>query len=246
MPLRNMRPGTLILAAVASVISAIPTICLAGQADAQGNGRKYCSNWTAWRDTQPVKKATLHVKGDCTFPTTGYTAKLQPATPQGFNPNIYILELVIHIPVDRSAKHPVDTPVTYEEQTDKTYTDVQITPDNITVPVKDVSATTKDSTATDTAEIRVPTFLSGIVTKLEGIGFCMDGATHQLQTINGPARLKTSNPEVQKFLDGVSGKRARVTIAGYPVWGPECGYIDVYYAALTRDAIKALGVEGLN
>jgi hypothetical protein len=155
------------------------------------------------------------------------------------------LELVIHIPVDKSAKHVVNTSVTYDEQTDKNYTDVQITPDNVTVPVKEVSAATTDSAKTertDTAEIRVPVVLSGIVSKLQGIDFCMDGATYQLQTINGPIRLKTDKPEVQKFLDSVSGRRSRVTIAGYPVWGPECGHIDVYYASLTDDAIRALGL----
>jgi len=244
-----MRQGLLVLATIAVFISAVPS-CVGAQKDAQDNGKRYCSNWAAWHDSQPTKKATLHVKGDCTFPTTGYTVKLKPAMPQGFNPSIYILELIIHIPVDKSAKHVVNTSVMYDEQTDRSYTDVQITPDNVTVPVKEVSAATNDSAnnegtnteGTDTAEIRVPVVLSGIVAKLQGIDVCMDGATYQLQTINGPVRLTTDKPEVQKFLDSVSGRRSRVTIAGYPVWGPECGHIDVYYAALTHDVIRALGL----
>jgi hypothetical protein len=235
----------LVLAAVATFISTAPS-CVGAQAGAQDDSKRYCSNWAAWHDSQPTQKATLHVKGDCAFPTTGYTVKLKPAMPQGFNPNIYVFELIIHIPVDKSARHPVNITVTYDEQTDKRYTDVQITPDNVTIPVKEVSAATTDSSAnekeTDTAEIRVPVVMSGIVATLQGIDFCMDGAMYQLQTINGPARLKTDKPEVQKFLDNASGKRLRVTIVGYPVWGPECGHVDVFYAAPTQDAVRALGL----
>jgi hypothetical protein len=65
-------------------------------------------------------------------------------------------------------------------------------------------------------EFRVPVFLTGIVNKLEGIDFCMDGATHGLQTLLGLARLRPSNEEADGFLDHVSGTRLRVTVAGYP------------------------------
>jgi len=71
----------------------------------------------------------------------------------------------------------------------------------------------------------------------------MDGATHRLQTILGPARLKSGNAEVQKFLDQVAGKKLRVAVAGYPIAGPECTYIRVYYAAPSHDAVKLLGIN---
>jgi hypothetical protein len=114
---------------------------------AQDTGKKYCSNWSAWHDSQPTKKPTLHVKGTCTFPTTGFSAKLQPHVPPGFNPQIYILDLVVRLPVDRTAKHVVTVPVKYSEQTEKLYTEVQILPDDVTVPVKETSAATDRASA---------------------------------------------------------------------------------------------------
>ena len=91
--------------------------------------------------------------------------------------------------------------------------------------------------------LRVPVFLSGIVLKIEGPDFCMDGATHILQTILGPYRLKTDNPDVLHFLNRVAGTRLRVTIAGYPVWGPECSHINVYYAAPSHETLERLGLK---
>jgi hypothetical protein len=93
------------------------------------------------------------------------------------------------------------------------------------------------------AQVEVPVFLSGIVSRPEGVDFCMDGATHRLQTILGAARLKPGNAEVHKFLDQVAGKKLRVAVAGYPVAGPECTYIRVYYAAPSHDALKLLGIN---
>src|SRR5205823_8319876 len=71
-----MRQRVLGLTAMAAFISVAPS-CIGAQTAAQNNGKRYCSNWVAWHDSQPTKKATLHVKGDCTFPTTGYTVKLK-------------------------------------------------------------------------------------------------------------------------------------------------------------------------
>jgi hypothetical protein len=90
-------------------------------------------------------------------------------------------------------------------------------------------------------EIQVPVFLSGTVTKNDGVDFCMDGASFKLQTVPGSVRLKPANPEVKKYLDSVAGKKGlRVVIAGYPTWGPEGGYISVYDARPIEDVVKAL------
>jgi hypothetical protein len=124
------------------LVLALAGSCSAGQVAQQDTSKKFCSGWSAWRDSQPINKPTLHVAGNCVFPTTGYSVKLQPSTPQGFNPNIYLLDLVIRIPVDKAAQHVVNTVVKYSEQTDKLYTEVQIMPDNVPVPVKEVSAAT--------------------------------------------------------------------------------------------------------
>src|SRR5713101_6805147 len=130
----------LVALACTTVTLAIAERRSVGQVASQDGAKKYCSKWTAWRDSQPTSKPKLHVRGTCVFPTTGFSAKLQAAVPQGINPQIYILDLVIHIPLDNPKKHVVTTPVDYLEQTDKEYKEIQIMPDQVTVPVREVSA----------------------------------------------------------------------------------------------------------
>jgi hypothetical protein len=100
-----------------------------------------CGDWYAWHDRMPGKKPTLHVVGQCMFPTGGYTVELRPASPQGFNPSIYILEKIVHSP---NPGDPVTQPITpvnihYREETRAVYTQVQILPDNTIIPVQEVS-----------------------------------------------------------------------------------------------------------
>jgi len=92
-------------------------------------------------------------------------------------------------------------------------------------------------------EVRVPVFLTGLVTRLDGFDFCMDGATYGLRTHQGPARLKPTNEETQGFLERVANTRLRVTVAGYPSWGAECNYVSVYYAAPSEETVKSLGIS---
>ena len=100
-----------------------------------------------------------------------------------------------------------------------------------------------DETDKSGGQVEVPVFLSGLVFKLTGVDFCMDGATHLLETFLGRVRLKAGNDEARKVLDEYSGTGRRVMIAGYRVWGPECEYIRVYHAAPVEDAVKRLGVQ---
>ncbi|HLM60405.1 MAG TPA: hypothetical protein VK308_06365 [Pyrinomonadaceae bacterium] len=100
-----------------------------------------------------------------------------------------------------------------------------------------------ETTESGGGQVQVPVFLSGLVSKITGVDFCMDGATHRLETIVGMARLKAGNEDVQKFLDEVSGTRQRVAVAGYPVWGPECVYIRVSHAAPAEELIAQIGMK---
>jgi hypothetical protein len=99
------------------------------------------SNWKAWKNVMPGSKPKLHVTGDLTVPTGGYSAKLSPHTPQGINPQIYLLDLTINPPApDQVVPQVVTTiKVQYEEKTQTNYTQVTILPTNITVDVKTVS-----------------------------------------------------------------------------------------------------------
>jgi len=99
-----------------------------GQANATGGANDICSKWHAWRDSQPIGKPRLHVMGKCTFPHKGYSVKLQPPESPGINPDIYVLDLKIHIPVDKPQKEPENVDVPYVVETDKVYSQVQIMP----------------------------------------------------------------------------------------------------------------------
>ena len=89
----------------------------------------------------PGSQPTLHVTGEVTVPTGGYSAKLNPRTPQGFNPQIYLLDLVLTPPgPDQVVTQAITTiKVKYEEKTRANYTQVMIFPDEITVDVGSAS-----------------------------------------------------------------------------------------------------------
>ena len=85
----------------------------------------------------PGSEPTLHVTGDLTVPTAGYSATLSPHTPQGINPQIYLLDLTINPPAPDQPVAQVVTTIKaqYEEKTPTSYTQVMILPANITVEV---------------------------------------------------------------------------------------------------------------
>jgi hypothetical protein len=92
---------------------------------------------------------------------------------------------------------------------------------------------------TKSIDVRVPVFLTGIVVS-EGVSYCMDGADYRIKTLVGEARLKPATPKVEEFLHKVVGKRTRVTIGGFPSWGPECSYINTVYAEPAHRTMERL------
>jgi hypothetical protein len=78
-----------------------------------------CGDWYTWHDRMPGTKPTLHVVGRCAFPTDGYSVELQPASPQGINPSIYLLNKVVHKPTprDQTTKDPFIVNIHYREET---------------------------------------------------------------------------------------------------------------------------------
>jgi len=99
------------------------------------------SNWKAFKNVMPGSEPTLHVTGDVIVPTGGYSAKLSPHTPQGINPQIYLLDLTVTAPGPDQVVAQVETTikVEYQEKTRKNYTQVTILPENITADVETVS-----------------------------------------------------------------------------------------------------------
>jgi hypothetical protein len=76
--------------------------------------------------------------GLCVFPTTGYRVELRPAEPQGINPQIYILEKIVHAPTGPVGEGVTEVPVHYVEVTGAEYSHIQIIPDGVLIPVTEV------------------------------------------------------------------------------------------------------------
>ena len=104
--------------------------------NAKGEGK--CSDWKAWHDSQPISPPKLFVTGKCTFPTSAYSVELKPHIPPGINPQIYILDKVVHEPSGPVNDVITTVEVRYEEQTKAHYTEVHILPDDVHVPVEEV------------------------------------------------------------------------------------------------------------
>jgi hypothetical protein len=64
---------------------------------------------------------------------------LKRKEPQGINPAILLLERIVHEPKGPEPDVLTEVEAHYEEETSALYTDVTILPDNVTVPVKQVS-----------------------------------------------------------------------------------------------------------
>ncbi len=101
------------------------------------NGGK-CFDWKALHDNQPPGPATLRVTGKCTFPTSGYSVELKPRTPQGINPEIYMMDKIVHKPTGPVSQVETTVAVRYSEKTNTHYREVHILPDDIHVPVEEV------------------------------------------------------------------------------------------------------------
>jgi hypothetical protein len=61
------------------------------------NGLK-TSKWTAWDNLMPGSDKSLHVKGTGEFHSLGWKTQLEEAVPQGINPKILLLKLIVTPP----------------------------------------------------------------------------------------------------------------------------------------------------
>ena len=58
-------------------------------------------DFVAWENREPPGPAMLIITGKVIVPSPAYAARLVPASPQGFNPRILLLHLVIERTTDR-------------------------------------------------------------------------------------------------------------------------------------------------
>jgi hypothetical protein len=98
-----------------------------------------CRDWSAWHDHEPPGPPVLHVRGECEFPTAGFSVELRRREPQGINPRDLQLDRIVH-----ESSGPVPQVVTvvevrYREETDFEFDTVTILPDGVSVKVQEVS-----------------------------------------------------------------------------------------------------------
>lgn len=94
-------------------------------------------------------------------------------------------------------------------------------------------------------DIQLPTALSGVITKLEGVSFCMDGATHLIHTLTGATRLKGRDGKVTSILAKHADGKTHLMVMGYPTWGSECKHLSVYHVALAKEVNQVLAGDDL-
>jgi hypothetical protein len=98
-----------------------------------------CSDWKATHDFMPgTQSPTLRVTGKCTFPTDGYSVRLERAEPQGINPAVLLLDRIVTPPPGAAAQLVSEEVVNYSEETRFTYTGVMIQPGGPLIPVERV------------------------------------------------------------------------------------------------------------
>jgi hypothetical protein len=99
-------------------------------------------DWNTWYNTIPGSSPTLHVTGKCTFPTSGYSVKLERVEVGTEPPGVLQLRYIVEPPKGIVPQVITVEEVRYSKDTDVVYKEVQILPDNIKIPVKQVSRTT--------------------------------------------------------------------------------------------------------
>ncbi len=94
-----------------------------------------CRHWAAWINRMPPGPAILHVAGECEFPSGGFAVELRRHEPQGFNPKILLLDMIV-IPPDGPAPAAITTvEVRYREETTAGFDFVTILPGGPTIHV---------------------------------------------------------------------------------------------------------------
>jgi hypothetical protein len=85
---------------------------------------KFCGEWEAWHNRMPGVTPKLRVSGKFCFNEGGWSAALKPTEPQGINPRMLMLDLIVveDDPVHTEALTEVD--VEWSVETDHEYDEV--------------------------------------------------------------------------------------------------------------------------
>jgi hypothetical protein len=84
----------------------------------------------------PGSEPTLHVTGKCVFPTAGYSVKLESVEIGTNPPQMLQLNRIVDSPEGLVPQVVTEVEVYYSEDTNAAYTEVNILPDELTIPVE--------------------------------------------------------------------------------------------------------------
>jgi hypothetical protein len=98
-----------------------------------------CRSWSAWHDHEPPGPPVLHVRGECEFPTAGFSVELRRREPQGFNHRDLLLDRIVRKPSGPVAQVITVVEARYREETDFEFDTVTILPDGVSLQVQEVS-----------------------------------------------------------------------------------------------------------
>jgi hypothetical protein len=98
-----------------------------------------CGGWPAWHDHEPPDPPVLHVRGECEFPTAGFSVELRRRETQGINPRDLLLDRIVHEPSVPVAQAITLVEARYREETDFEFDTVTVLPGGVSVKVQEVS-----------------------------------------------------------------------------------------------------------
>lgn len=82
-----------------------------------------------------------------------------------------------------------------------------------------------------------PTVISGVITKLEGVSYCMDEATHMIHSATGGTRIAGANRTTIKQIGDFADGKTKVMVTGHYIQGAECIHLSVDRLMLVKDLI---------
>ena len=96
-----------------------------------------CTDWKAWRTVSASHTSMLHVTADCQLPTPGHKVELVPATDQGSDKTVLVLNETLHAPEGMVAQVITPYKLHYRKRLRQNYSDVLIQPSGTKVHIED-------------------------------------------------------------------------------------------------------------
>ena len=132
--LSALRYQLLLPAVLFTTITTVMMHCAAAQSPYE------CTHCTAWIDRMPGRGAVpvLHVQGNCSFRFVGYNPELRPHMPPSVNPNVFLLDLIVHAPAGPATPRVGAGSFSYSTGVTSAYQTVLLLPEHVVVPVRQV------------------------------------------------------------------------------------------------------------